>query len=86
MLFYHFVVWQPSLDKVLLLQAEPTNIKDNKVVALVVGHKLSVLFCQFVSRTFNKGTVEVTGAVVNRGAEYGIACMVLEPMWSVCRK
>ena len=55
---------------------------------LVVGHvpaKLSVLFCHFMSRTCNKGTVEVTGAVVNRGAGYGkcpasIACMVLEPM------
>ena len=32
-----------------------------------IGH-----FCQFVSRTCNKGTVEVTGAVVNRGAGYGM--------------
>ena len=73
-------VWQPSVGKVLLLQTEPTNIKDNKAVAivkntLVVGHvpvKLSVLFCQFLSRACNKGTVEVTGAVVSRGAGYGM--------------
>ena len=73
-------VWQPSVAKVLLLQTEPTNIKDNKVVSivkntLVVGHvpaKPSVLFCQILSRTCNKGTVEVNGAVVNRGAGYGM--------------
>ena len=92
-------VWQPSVGKVLLLQTEPTNIKDNKAIVfvkntLVVGHvpaKPSVLFCQFMSRTCNKGTVEVTGAVVSRGAGYGmeVPCksgMILEPMWSVCRK
>ena len=92
-------VWQPSVGKVLLLQTEPTNIKDNKAIVfvkntLVVGHvpaKPSVLFCQFMSRTYNKGTVEVTGAVVSRGAGYGmeVPCksgMILEPMWSVCRK
>ena len=73
-------VSQPSVAKVLLLQTEPTNIKDNKVVAIVentsvVDHvpaKPSVLFCQFLSRTCNKGTVEVTGAVVIRGAGYGM--------------
>ena len=54
--------------------------KDKKAVAncqntLVVGHvpaKLSVLFCQLLSRTCNKGTVKVSGAVVNRGAGYGM--------------
>ena len=73
-------VWQPSVGEVLLFQTEPTNIKDKKAVAncqntLVVGHvpaKLSVLFCQLLSRTCNKGTVKVSGAVVNRGAGYGM--------------
>ena len=46
-------VSQPSVGKVLLLQTEPTNIKDNKVVTIV------------------KNT-SVTGAVVNRGAGYGM--------------
>ena len=73
-------VWQPSMDEVLLLQREPTNAKDAQAVAVkkstvVVGHvptNLSVLFFQFLSRTCNKATVEVTGAVVNRGAGYGM--------------
>ena len=50
-------VWQPSVGEVLLLQTEPTHIKDKKAVAivkntLVAGHvpaKLSVRFCQCLS-------------------------------------
>ncbi len=34
--------------------------------------KLSVMFSQFLSKTCNKGTVEVTAAKVNRGAGYGL--------------
>ena len=73
-------IWQPLVGEVLLLRREPTNIKDTQAVAimkstLVVGHvpaNLSVLFSQFLSRTCNKDTVEVTGATVNRGAGYGM--------------
>ena len=86
-------VWQLSVGEVLLLQTEPTNIKDNKAVAivkntLVVGHvpaKLSVLFCQFLSRTCSKGTVDTVLDMAWK-CPASIACMVLEPMWSVCRK
>ena len=56
------------------------NAKDAQAVAVrkstvVVGHvptSLSVLFFQFLFKTCKKATVEVTGAVVNRGAGYGM--------------
>ncbi len=73
-------VWVPSVGEVLLLQREPSNIKDSQAVAimkstLIVGHvpeQLSALFSHFLSRTFNSGLVEVTGTKVNRGGGYGL--------------
>ena len=64
----------------LLLQREPTNVKDNQAVsvmknALVVGHvpcNFAALFSRFLSRTCNRGVAEVTGTKVNRGAGYGL--------------
>lgn len=61
------------MGEVLLLQREPTNIKDSLAVSvmkstLVVGHiptNLSALFSYFLSRTCNKCTAEVTGARLN---------------------
>ena len=73
-------VWQPSVGEVLLLQREPTNVKDSQAVCvmkstLVVGHvpqNFSALFSHFLSRTCNKGVAEVVGNKVNRGAGYGL--------------
>ena len=73
-------IWQPTLGESLLLQSEPTNTKDSLAVSVVksntiVGHvpaNLSVLFSHFLSRRCNKGTAEVTGARLNRGAGYGL--------------
>ena len=74
-------VWQPALGEILLLQREPTNAKDSLAVSviksnnMIVGHvpaNLSALFSHFLSRTCNKGTAEVTGAKINRGAGYGL--------------
>ena len=73
-------VWQPAVGEVLLLQREPTNMKDKQAVSVVkstrvVGHvpaSLSVLFSQFLLRTCNKGTAEVMGSKLNRGAGYGL--------------
>ena len=42
---------------------------------MIVGHvpaNLSVIFSHFLSRTCNKGTAEVTGPRLNRGAGYGL--------------
>ena len=73
-------VWQPVVGEVLLLQREPSNMKDRQAVSvmksnLIVGHvpaNLSALFSHFLSRTCNKGTAEVTGARVNRSAGHGL--------------
>ena len=43
-------------------QGPPSDIAVVKT-AVMVGHCLHFVFFQFLSRTFNKATVEVTGAV-----------------------
>ena len=64
----------------LTLQRELRNTVDQHAVAvikndLVVGHvpyNLAQLFSHFLKRSCNKGTAEVTGDKVNRGAGYGL--------------
>ena len=74
-------VWDPKVGDVLRLEREPTNSKDKFAVAVmdagsrVVGHvpfKLAPTVSNFLKRSVNKGTVEVTGQRVNRGAGYGV--------------
>lgn len=72
--------WSPQLGEVLPIEREPTNEKDQFAVAVkyegrVVGHlpfNIAPTVSRFLNRSVNKGTVEVTGARVNRGAGYGV--------------
>ncbi len=72
--------WTPTIGESLLVKPEPSNVKDNKAVAvlkddLVVGHvpyNLASRLFQFLRRDVNKAFAEVTGAKVNRGAGYGL--------------
>ena len=86
-------LWTPRAGEVLTLQREPQNtVRDQHFVAvikknLVVGYvpyNLAPLFSHFLRKSCNKGTAEVTGDKVNRGAGYGleipckyIPCMAL---------
>ena len=73
-------IWIPVQGEVLILRREPTNEKDKSAVAIhkegdVVGHvpyNISSLLSNFLKRECNKGFVEVTGSLVNRGAGYGL--------------
>ena len=74
-------IWDPKVGDVLRLEREPTNCKDRFAVAVVdarnrvVGHipyKLAPTVSHFLKRTVNKGTLEVTGQRINRGAGYGV--------------
>ena len=64
----------------LPLQREPDNPEDNFAVAVirrgnVVGHlpfNLAQVVSAFLRRDVNKGLVEVTGTMVNRGAGHGL--------------
>ena len=72
--------WKPVVGEMLLLQREPNNPKDKCAVSVmkggdVVGHvpyNLAPVMSSFLQRGSNKGTVEVTGAKVNRGGGYGL--------------
>lgn len=74
-------VWDPKVGDVLRVEREPTNSKDRLAVAVmddrsrVVGHvpfNLAPTLSNFLKRSVNKGTVEVTGQRVNRGGGYGV--------------
>ena len=74
-------IWDPTVGDTLRLEREPTNSKDGFAVAVidardrVVGHvpfNIAPTISNFLKRSVNKGTVEVTGQRVNRGAGYGM--------------
>ena len=76
----HAYDWNPTIGQTLQLKREPDNCRDKYVVAVVksngatVGHipyTLAPIVSPFLAREFNKGTVNVTGNRVNRGAGYG---------------
>ena len=81
-LHFYMNLWTPMPGEVLLLRREPENAYGKYAVAVVklvgnttVGHipyNLAQIFSSSLSRGFNKGTVEVTGEKVNRGAGYGL--------------
>ena len=69
-------IWRPSVGEILDLKRERTNAKDVLAVCIqkdgvVVGHmprNLASLVSYFLERSFNTGSVEITGAPLNRGA------------------
>ena len=71
-------LWSPQLGDVLPIEREPTNHEDKFAVTVkleghVVGHfpfNIAPTISHFLNR--NKGTVEVTGKRINRGAGYGL--------------
>ena len=73
-------MWQPALGDILLVEKEIANVKDKFAVAVmrgstVVGHtpyNTAPAVSHFLKRSTNKAKVEVTGAAINRGTEYGI--------------
>ena len=73
-------LWSPQLGDVLPIEREPTNLEDKFAVAVklegrVVGHlqfNRASTVSPFLNRSVNKGTVEVTGERINRGAGYGL--------------
>ena len=73
-------LWSPQLGDVLPIEREPTNHEDKFAVAVkleghVVGHlpfNIAPTISRFLNRSINKGTVEVTGKRINRGAGYGL--------------
>ena len=73
-------IWEPRVGEILVLQRETNNPVDKLAVAVVksgqtVGHvpiNLAPVFSYFLKRTLNKGTAEITGNKVNRGAGYGL--------------
>ena len=64
----------------LPIEQEPTNVEDKFAVAVkcegrVVGHlpfNIAPTVSRFLNRSVNKGTKEVTGERINRGAGYGL--------------
>lgn len=73
--------WHPRPGQVLALRREPCNSHDEHAVAVVkpdgtvVGHipyNIAPVISSFIARDYNKGTVEITGERVNRGAGYGL--------------
>lgn len=77
----HAYDWEPAVGETLQLKREPDNHRDKHAVAVVkadgaiVGHlpyNLAPIVSPFLARDFNKGTAEITGKRVNRGAGYGI--------------
>ena len=77
----HAYHWEPAVGETLQLKREPDNHRDKHAVAVVkvdgaiVGHlpyNLAPIVSPFLVRDFNKGTAEITGNRVNRGAGYGI--------------
>ena len=74
-------VWILRIGEVLLLKRELENKVDKNAVAVTIGsgevgghvpYNLALPLSQFLQREFNKGTCEVTGDKLNRGAGYGI--------------
>ena len=73
-------LWTPRAREVLTLQREPQNTVDQHAVAVIknnlvvehVPYTLAPLFSHFLRRSCNKGTAEVTGDKVSRGAGYGL--------------
>ena len=73
-------IWDPRIGEVLALKREPENSTDKWAVAvvrsdLVVGHvpyEIAATISHFLKRDFNKGTVEITGTRINRGAGLGL--------------
>ena len=75
-------IWRPSVGEIILLdlKRERTNAKDVLAVCIqkdgvVVGHmprNLASLVSYFLERSFNTGSVEITGAPPNRGAGMGM--------------
>ena len=73
-------VREPQIGEILTLEREPHNAVDQHAVSIVkssvvVGHvpfNLAPVFSPFLKRSFNKGTAEITGGKVNRGAGYGL--------------
>ena len=77
----HAYDWEPAVGETLQLKREPDNHWDKYAVAVVkadgaiVGHlpyNLAPIVSPFLARDFNKGTAEITGNRVNRGAGYRI--------------
>ena len=73
-------MWEPALGQVLQLERDITNIKEKFAVAVmhgstVVGHMPYITapaVSDFLKRSIDKATVEVTGAAVNHGTRYGV--------------
>ena len=73
-------IWDPRIGEVLALKREPENSTDKWAVAvvrsdLVVGHvpyEIAATISHSLKRDFNKGTVEITGTRINRGAGLGL--------------
>ena len=74
-------IWNPAIGDVLTLEKGPTNEEDKFAVAvmdsrnIIVGHIprcIAPTVSNFLKRTVNKGSVQVTGDKVNRGAGYGL--------------
>lgn len=73
-------IWKPRVGEILVLQRESNNPVQKFAVAVVkggrtVGHvpiNLAPVFSHFLKRSFNKGTAQITGEKVNRGAGYGL--------------
>jgi len=73
-------LWSPQLGDVLPIEREPTNHEDKFAVVVkleghVVGHlpfNIAPTISRFLNRSINKGTLEVTGKRINRGAGYGL--------------
>lgn len=74
-------IWDPKVGDTLRLEREPTNTRDKFAVAIVdarkriVGHvpyTIAPTVSHFLKRNVNKGTVQVTGERINRGAGYGV--------------
>ena len=73
-------LWVPVVGEVLHLRRERENAYDSYAVAIlradgtVIGHVPYNLAppSSFLARWSSKGTVEITGEKVNRGAGYGL--------------
>lgn len=73
-------IWESRVGEILALEREFHNTVDQLAVSVVksgriVGHvpfNLAPIFSHFLKRSFNKGTVEITGEKVNRGGGFGL--------------
>ena len=91
MMGYHSYmdVWEPQVREVLALKREPQNFAYQFAASVVrsghiVGHfpfNFAHIFSQFLKRSFNKGTAEITVGKVNCDGGYVLEVLCIHRLY-----